>query len=148
MNQQLPVFVYGSLRHGFGNHRLYLAPYPHEAYPAKAKGLLYHLPVSGYPAVLQAGEADASWVYGEVVFIPADVYPRVLAGLDELETYYGPDDPRNEYEREMVAVTRLDTGEELQAFIYVKRGEQERLARQIGIPVPEGDWRGFMGSRK
>jgi gamma-glutamylcyclotransferase (GGCT)/AIG2-like uncharacterized protein YtfP len=144
----LPVFVYGTLLHGFENHRLYVAPYPHHAIPARANGRLFHLPEWGYPAVVANGSEEEGWVYGELLYFPDSIYGEVLAGLDELETYFTPGDERNEYERETVTVTRLDTGELIRAYMYVMKGERERYARDRGIFVPDGDWRGFMTQRQ
>jgi gamma-glutamylcyclotransferase (GGCT)/AIG2-like uncharacterized protein YtfP len=140
---RIPVFVYGTLMSGFANYRKYIQPYPHQAVPAKAKGRLYHLP-EGYPALVIAKDVD--WIYGEIVFFPADCHAEVLAGLDELEEYFAPGDSRNEYERELIQVSRIDREEICSAFTYTMRGEKERYARTRGVLVSSGDWRQYIQS--
>ncbi|WP_029099771.1 gamma-glutamylcyclotransferase family protein [Brevibacillus thermoruber] len=138
---RLPVFVYGSLLEGFRNWELYVKPYPHHALPAEVKGRLYHLP-TGYPGLLREGEGT---VKGDVLLFSPEVYDEALRGLDELETYVGPGDPRNEYEREIVTARLAVTGEE--RYVYVYRYVDEAYAKRTGIFLDDGDWRAFMRRR-
>jgi gamma-glutamylcyclotransferase (GGCT)/AIG2-like uncharacterized protein YtfP len=142
MPDRFPVFVYGTLMSGFANYRTYIQPRPHQAFLAKTKGRLYHLP-EGYPALVIAEDAD--WIYGEMIIFPPDLYPDVLAELDELEEFFAPGDSRNEYERELIQVSRMDTEENCFAFTYTMRGKKERYARTKGIWVSSGDWRYMRG---
>ncbi len=143
MVRQLPVFVYGSLLDGFENYKRYVKPYPHERYPAKTVGRLYHLPDFGYPAFLRV-EGEGEWVYGELLCFRPDIYEKAIAGLDELEEYYAPLDERNEYERNIVQIYRIDTGEQVDAYIYVASRRMEEVVSRIGVYVAGGDWRRFM----
>lgn len=139
---RLPVFVYGSLLPGFRNWELYVKPYPHQALPAEVKGQLYHLP-TGYPGLLREGEGT---VKGGVLLFSPDVYDEALRGLDELETYFGPGDPRNEYEREIMTARLVATGEEQRVYVY--RFVDEAFARQTGIFLADGDWEAFMRRKR
>ncbi|WNC13209.1 gamma-glutamylcyclotransferase [Brevibacillus brevis] len=137
MRKPVPVFVYGTLLEGFENHRLYVKPYVHKAVPARIEGELYHLP-QGYPGVLP-GDGE---VIGAALFFSPDEYETVMVGLDELETYFGPGDPRNEYERVEVRA-RLDGADEEQ-MVYVYRYLDEEYVRRMGVRVEDGDWRSYM----
>ncbi|MFY0545719.1 gamma-glutamylcyclotransferase family protein [Brevibacillus sp. H7] len=141
MNKRMPVFVYGSLRAGFENHRLYVQPYPHHVQKAAVRGRLYHLP-SGYPGLLLE---DEGWVSGELIFFADGVYAEVMSRLDKLETFYGPGDPRNEYERVIVEATLTETSESIRAYAYLY--VDEAYAKRKGICVPDGDWREFIRTR-
>lgn len=141
MIEHVPIFVYGTLMTGFANYSKYIKPYPHQAFPAITKGTLYHLP-EGYPALLIAD--GMGWIYGEIMIFPAECHAEVLAGLDELEEYFAPGDSRNEYERELIQVSRIDTAEICSAFTYTMRGEKERYARTKGDLVLSGDWRQYI----
>lgn len=140
MEKKLPVFVYGTLLHGWSNYDQYVRPYTHEAVPAEVSGELYHLPM-GYPGML----AGRNRVKGNLLFFAPDEYERALDGLDDLETYYGPGDPRNEYERTVVTA-RLDDGKEIEAYVYVY--VDEKYVRGEGTPVADGDWQRFMRKRQ
>jgi gamma-glutamylcyclotransferase (GGCT)/AIG2-like uncharacterized protein YtfP len=139
---RLPVFVYGSLLDGFRNWELYVKPYPHQALPAEVKGRLYHLP-TGYPGLLLEGEKA---VKGEVLLFSPEVYDKALRGLDELETFFGPGDPRNEYERVEVTARLAATGEERRVYAY--RYVDEAYVKRTGIFLDDGDWRAFMRRRR
>ncbi|MDF2679545.1 MAG: hypothetical protein K0R47_735 [Brevibacillus sp.] len=141
MKQMMPVFVYGTLLEGFHNHALYVKPYQHQAFPAKMKGEIYHLP-QGYPGLLE-GKDD---VIGAILFFSPEVYETALAGLDELETYFGPNDPRNEYDRIEVTAVLLNTKEEMTAYVY--RYLDEEYVRSQGFRVQDGDWRSYILARE
>lgn len=141
MKQMMPVFVYGTLLEGFQNHALYVKPYRHRAIPAKIKGEIYHLP-QGYPGFMQ-GTDD---VIGVVLFFSPEVYEAALSGLDELETYFGPNDPRNEYDRIEVTSVLLNTKEEMTTYVY--RYLDEKYVRSLGFRVQDGDWRSYMLARE
>ncbi len=142
MTKRIPVFVYGTLLEGFENHRLYVQPYPHRRQTASIKGELYHLPV-GYPGLLQEG---SGWVKGELIWFAEEAYAAALAGLDELETFYRPGDPRNEYERILTEAFVGEKGEVIQAYTYLFVDNTH--AKEAGIYLPDGDWRLFMQNRR
>ena len=89
MFEELSLFVYGAFSKGmvWAHH---LDRYVVERKPAKARGIVYRLPV-GYPAFVipprdsQSQTADEDWVPGELVKIQA---PEILFRLlDELNGY-------------------------------------------------------------
>ncbi|WP_068134609.1 gamma-glutamylcyclotransferase family protein [Limnochorda pilosa] len=136
------LFVYGTLRRGFKNHGRYLAGRTTFAGRAVLRGaVLVHLP-EGYPAALGTGEAE-DLVHGELYRLPDDAaHARsIVAGLDALEDYLGPGDPRNLYERAERAV-EAGGGTRPVALVYLHARPQEALER--GILVPGGDWTAFV----
>ncbi len=140
--RKLPVFVYGTLMNGLGNWSRYVAPYPHEVRPAKIRGDLYHLP-EGYPALLQNSETE-SWVKGELLYFPSNIYAQAMKGLDELEDYFGEGNKDNLYERAVVEAVDASTGELSSAYVYIMADEKALLAKKRGMYVPSGDWRAFI----
>jgi gamma-glutamylcyclotransferase (GGCT)/AIG2-like uncharacterized protein YtfP len=92
------VFVYGTLLTGESNHRI-AAPFVRSVEPGAVRGTLYD--VGPYPALVVGGEDDGT-VAGEWL----TVTEPGLRAMDALEEYYGPGDPRNDYER--VRITDLD----------------------------------------
>ncbi len=140
MNKTMPVFVYGTLLEGFQNHDGYVKPYQHDAIPATIRGAIYHLP-QGYPGLVEGTED----VVGALLFFAEHEYEAALAGLDELETYFGPDDPRNEYERMEVTAWVAETNEAVTAYVY--RYLDEEYVKRVGIRVQDGDWRRYLLAR-
>ena len=132
----LRLFVYGTLKRGFGNHRRYCGDLL-AAYEARVWGRLFLLPAS-YPALEVPtgveGEAverveDWGWVQGELFEFPAD--SPVLDILDELEGYV-PGDPDSLYMRVMVEVHAEQTT--CMAWAYVQR------APILGRRIRSGQW--------
>jgi hypothetical protein len=78
------------------------------------------------------GEAEGS-IEGEIIEVGDEHLGTVLAELDVLESYYGPSDPRNYYERESVAVLDKATQEikSCEAYFCLQKTE--------GIPVQGAD---------
>lgn len=119
----LRLFVYGTLKRGFGNHRRYCGGLL-AAHEARVWGRLYLLPAS-YPALEVPEECmdGAStqvghwgWVHGELLEFPSD--SLVLDSLDKLEGY-APGIPDSLYMRVMVAVHTAQSTHT--AWTYVQR---------------------------
>jgi gamma-glutamylcyclotransferase (GGCT)/AIG2-like uncharacterized protein YtfP len=131
---QLPFFVYGTLRSGFGNHRVVDglldgvldARLPrHQLY---SRGLAYVAP---------AGPGAA--VTGELLLVAPACYDQALRRMDRLEGYR-PGDPASLYERARCrALARGADGEwrEHDAWVYLG-GRSFR--RDPALAVPSGDW--------
>lgn len=85
------IFVYGTLLKGCRNYERYLKDHVFSIQDGYVKGILYTIKGKDYPALLH-GER---MIHGEIL----DIEPSVLPILDELEGYYGINDPRNEYEK-------------------------------------------------
>lgn len=125
----MQVFVYGTLRPGGWYHSL-ISSFVKAIEPGWLDGMaLFHVR-ERYPGIVR-GEGH---VLGELLTLDPDRLTLAISLLDELEEYYGPGDPRNEYERELVTV-RKESGELTQAWVY------RWLGPVAGCPrVPDGDW--------
>lgn len=129
-----PFFVYGTLLSGFKNHATVLAPFCPRMVPGTLHGArLFHFE-RGYPGIYPG---DGT-VRGEVVWV--DDYAAAEHALDRLEAYHGPGDPRNLYNREQCQV-EIDGAAPVAAWVYWCLIDPTRAD---AVPVPSGDWRGFM----
>ncbi len=116
------LFVYGTLRSACetGAHKQYL----HRAdfiSPAKIRGQLYM--VDYYPGLVLS--ETEQWAMGEVYLLEDD------AQLHDLDVYEGcaKKSPQpHEYERRMTQVV-LNSGEPMDAWVYVYKQETEHLPR-------------------
>ncbi|WP_028612310.1 gamma-glutamylcyclotransferase family protein [Paenibacillus harenae] len=113
------VFVYGTLRRGESNHSL-LAPATCLAMTARMKGCLIDTG-DGYPGLL---EED-----GEVIGELYEVSDAELGKLDELEDYFGPDDPGNLYNRVEVDVCTDRGSVKAWTYFYNRNCEGRHLLR-------------------
>ncbi|RAL26702.1 gamma-glutamylcyclotransferase family protein [Thermoflavimicrobium daqui] len=125
------LFVYGSLRKGMKYHHL-LQGAKLITLSAWIRGLLYDTR-QGYPG-LTPGNGH---VIGEIYHINKQILKRV----DQLEDYYGPQDPRNLYERNELYVNTKEYGK-IRSFVYTYKMEQ--WLKQKGIYITEGDWVQYM----
>ncbi|MEU8704859.1 gamma-glutamylcyclotransferase family protein [Streptomyces sp. NPDC048565] len=159
-----PFFVYGTLLPGEPNHDRFLRGRTQEERPALLPGaLLYEGP--GYPYAIEGHGT----VRGALVTAAPGAYAELLAMLDGLEQYLGPDHPRNLYERvarRAVPVTPdapvgpeadlsggprtgasggpgkapSGRGGSVRAWVYLAAAPVARSLRAGGTPVPNGDW--------
>ena len=132
------LFVYGTLMRGFANHDKYLGPWVKAVLPARIRGELYHLP-EGYPALLEGSRA----VRGELIVVPG--LDRIINAIDDLEDYYGPEGD-SVYRREVMAVEVMETGNLVDAFVYIFC--DRTYAVEKGIRVGYGSWRLFIKKYK
>ncbi|MFC5721675.1 gamma-glutamylcyclotransferase family protein [Streptomyces gamaensis] len=130
----LPVFVYGTLRPGQGNHGRYLAGRTAAEEPAVLRGaVLYEGP--GFP---YAVEEPGGEVHGELVTLDPERWRTLLAALDALEDYV-PGRARNHYVRVERPVVRGD-GVTVRAWVYVAARPLARRLAALGVRVPGGSW--------
>lgn len=123
---QLPVFVYGTLRPGLGNYRWLLAGQTVHEQPATLPDAVMH-EGPGFPYVVDGDGV----VRGDLVEVRADVYVEVLASLDSLEGY-SPSRRANHYDR---VVRTVDTSAgPRQTWVYLA------AATPDGPVVASGDW--------
>jgi gamma-glutamylcyclotransferase (GGCT)/AIG2-like uncharacterized protein YtfP len=105
-----PVFVYGTLKHGYGNHRALLSG---DDSTFIGKGTTVHpfrmKTTTGFPVVMHRGEQNNHPVAGELYEVTASV----LRNLDRLEGH-----PRW-YRREEVLVDIENTGVQQSAWMYI-----------------------------
>lgn len=120
------VFVYGSLRPGGWNQRV-LEPFVAQMEPGWLDGMVLYQVDERYPGIVHG----AGVVRGELVRVRPERAEAALAALDRLEEYFGPGDPRNEYERELVAV-RTESGERVSAWVYRWLGSVECCPVVVG----------------
>lgn len=86
------IFVYGTLRKGMYNYDRYLKDKNSFRKYGYVKGKLMTLKGRKYPALLLEGNA---LVLGEI----HEVASEFIDVLDELESYYGENNPHNEYNK-------------------------------------------------
>jgi gamma-glutamylcyclotransferase (GGCT)/AIG2-like uncharacterized protein YtfP len=136
--EELPFFVYGTLRPGECNHDLFLHGRTAAEEPALLRGaVLFEGP--GYPYAVE--DPGSGSVAGEVVTAAAGEYGQLLAVLDHLEEYLAPGHPRNLYERVAREVVR-GNGTAVRAWVYVAAPGVARKLRASGAPIRGGDWSG------
>ena len=106
------IFVYGTLRKGVYNYERYLKGKDTYRYNGYIKGSLKTIKEKIYPAFLPEG---SNLVIGEI----HEVDETAAKTLDELECYFGKNNPDNEYNKELLDVYNQD-GEKIdQAYVYV-----------------------------
>lgn len=127
------VFVYGTLMTGMENHHI-VVPFIADVQPAITKGLLYHLPMVGYPAMIDG----SGTVKGELLVLSNATV--ALSKLDELEDYFGPDSTNNLYIR---AIRDIEySGRKVAAYTYIWTDVSK--VDELGIFVADGNWRKFL----
>jgi gamma-glutamylcyclotransferase (GGCT)/AIG2-like uncharacterized protein YtfP len=117
MDQQLPFFVYGTLRAGQGNHRV-VADALEDVLEARLPG--HQLFAFGLPYIAPAEDPGVT-VTGDLLLVRPGDYDRALRRLDRLEGY---DPPRSQmYVRARCrAQFRAGPGEDWQerdAWVYL-----------------------------
>jgi gamma-glutamylcyclotransferase (GGCT)/AIG2-like uncharacterized protein YtfP len=125
----MQVFVYGSLRQGGYYHGL-IAPFTQAVETGWLDGMALFQVNERYPGIVR-GEGH---VLGELITLDPDRLTLAMGALDELEEYFGPGDPRNLYERELLTV-RTVGGALVQAWAYRWLGSAEGCTR-----IADGDW--------
>lgn len=115
--EQLPFFVYGTLKPGRFNYLRYLVGQTAAEAPALLRGAaLYN--AGPYPFLVTGPElADpAAHVRGALITMRVECYATILNRIDDLEDYR-PGDPRSMYERIILPVLSADTT--VNAWVYV-----------------------------
>ncbi|RLU81589.1 hypothetical protein CTZ27_32400 [Streptomyces griseocarneus] len=133
-HERLPVFVYGTLRPGQGNHERFLLGRTAAEEPARLRGaVLYEGP--GYPYAVADPEGE---IHGDLITPAPAAYDAVLASLDALEGY-APGAPSSHY----VRVTRpvsLERGGTVRAWVYLASPEVANHLRRRGTRFPGRRW--------
>lgn len=134
--EQLPVFVYGTLRSGQRNHGL-IAERVAQRFPARVSGL--GLFGDRIPFAL---DRPGQEVIGELMVLAEAQYEAAMADLDRLEKYH-PDRPGDcLYTRVRRPVSYLAaSGEwaEVPAWLYLT-GQAARGRYDENVPILGGDW--------
>lgn len=126
MNENILVFVYGTLRKHESNHHL-LEGAKCVALQSWTSGQIYDTGL-GYPAMKSS---DEDRVYGELYHINEQQLPL----LDELEGYSGPGQ-KNLYNRIKQTVF-TDTGSH-EAYVYIIHPDHESILQKL---IELGDWK-------
>lgn len=138
MFRELPIFVYGSLREGFFNYDKYLQGKVSKKIDGKIKGKLYHMPYKKYPALLKGEDI----VYGEIMYI--NDYKDTIKALDQLEGYHGSNNISNEYEKNVVQVEEIISGNKIECYLYAYNLNNDKEFKDKAIYIQHGDWKKFM----
>ena len=126
-NNKIRIFVYGTLRRGFG-----LNPFLKTGY-CKGEGFVYGTMynLGSFPGVI-LDETKTKKVVGEIYFIDRETLDK----LDHIEGYI-PDEPEHSlYIRKPVIV--LDSNNE-EEFGYIYEYNQRSEIKQLRI-IESGDW--------
>lgn len=135
--EELPFFVYGTLRVGQGNYLRLVAGKTTRAIPAV---LPNHRMYAGiYPCITD--DAAGGQVVGDLLYIQPERYAEVLAALDDLEQY-DPDEEDPWYIRVQRTVEHTDaSGQTHHIAAWVYLGGRATLAAYTEEQrVPSGDW--------
>jgi|GEM_PF-1034955 len=133
----LPFFFYGTLRPRDYNYLIHVEgrTLTEEAGYTLAGFELYDQ--GHYP--LGRESADQSRVVvGDLIAIPLEIYPEILADIDELETYK-PGRAENYYTRQTREVTGPD-GQKQPAWVYIVTEEYFALLKSTLTLIANGDW--------
>jgi gamma-glutamylcyclotransferase (GGCT)/AIG2-like uncharacterized protein YtfP len=132
---QLPFFVYGTLRRGQGNHRVVEADLAGVCEARLPGHVLYG---QGLPYIAACGD-PGSTVTGDLLMVWPGLYERALRALDRLEGY---DPPRVQmYVRTLVRAEFRDAPDgpwqECDAWAYLGG---DRFRYDPRLVIASGDW--------
>ena len=142
--QPYPVFVYGTLRAGEGNHPT-IAGYGaiNEILEGKMAGLaIYDSTYGAFP--YSAESDDSSIVTGDVMWLNDDDNGRYTRyDLDRLESFHSDAPNASHYQRVLKEVKFLEdsegNGESIMAWVYVASGRSLIQLNQDD-KIPSGNW--------
>jgi gamma-glutamylcyclotransferase (GGCT)/AIG2-like uncharacterized protein YtfP len=123
--KELPAFVYGTLRNGFGNYYGCLEGKTDKEVIATLVADIHLLRGGNIPGIKKGDGV----VVGELMYINPKVYQFVMEDLDSLEGngFF--------YNREEVTVTTKE-GEKVQAWTYFYC-----TPNRLGVLIPDGDYK-------
>ena len=129
--EQLPIFVYGTLRPPHGLYfEEYLKGKYRSAQSAKISGWLYAHNEEDYPFVMP-GKGN---FHGELVEIIPKYWSEVIVALDQLEDYFEDCCEKSYYLRQRVIVS-LSGGGKVNAWTYFWN-----RSPQLGTLIHSGNW--------
>ena len=131
----MKIFVYGSLREGFFNFNKYINNAAKKIELGEVKGKLYAIKDQEYPALLE----ENGTVIGEII----TVENCDLKAIDNMENYFGENNPNNEYNKIKKEIKNLETGEIEILDVYVYNITNPNFSYNNLIPVSSGDWKIF-----
>ncbi|AGL00333.1 gamma-glutamylcyclotransferase family protein [Desulfoscipio gibsoniae] len=131
------LFVYGTLLPGLANYDRYLKSCKPKTFPAKAKGVMYHLLQDGYP-IVQDGEGEVKGV----IFESPELLV-ILPEIDEIHKFTGVES-QSDLIREIRDVTNLETGETVKAHMYLWPPTKAHWLEESAEVIEHGDWLKFL----
>lgn len=134
----LKIFVYGSLREGLYNYEKHLAGQVVKNEIGTISGELFELKGLGYPALLQG----TNTVIGEIITLKGDV-KAIMQTLDELESYFGENNPTNQYDKITTSVFNIETKKQEQLPVYFYNIKNPDMDSSILVSIKEGDWKKY-----
>lgn len=138
------LFVYGSLREGFFNFDKYLDGKVVSNKLGKIpSGTLYHMPNKGYPALIKS--PNQGEILGEVIEVKD--FDTLIKDLDKMEGFISENNPNNEYNRELLEITLIDSNEKVYAYTYVYNMNDKDIFDKHAVHITHGDWKKFMLSK-
>jgi gamma-glutamylcyclotransferase (GGCT)/AIG2-like uncharacterized protein YtfP len=133
--KQLPAFVYGTLRKGFGNYNRILSGRTVRELPGVLLGAaMYDVANGGFPGIVPDAE---ELVHGELMWIDGTVYDQVMRSLDSLEGYREGNE-NSMYIRSTVLVHIAGAEAPVEAWTYIWNGGVDRYTKVSG-----GDWKHY-----
>lgn len=143
-SQNLPFFVYGTLRPGEGNYSWSLdGETTKEVVGFLAGTSMYSN--GGFPYVLE--HSVGKGVQGTLIYVKPESYDKVFASLDMLEgTRYGDDVPgvgkvhdNNHYNR-LIRLIQVDKDTFVKAWVYMPPTVDHEKIMAMHAYVPSGNW--------
>jgi gamma-glutamylcyclotransferase (GGCT)/AIG2-like uncharacterized protein YtfP len=144
----LPVFVYGTLRPGYGNWEGSLKHAHQHVMPAELCGMRLVARIDAFFPYLVTCDADEV-VTGDLVFIKPALYHRVLGQLDRLEgtpTHYERVQCTVECKLGTVTAWAYKAGDWIQRELNADRTTAAAVLRAL-YPVTGNDWSMFARQR-
>ncbi|UMZ73802.1 gamma-glutamylcyclotransferase family protein [Natranaerofaba carboxydovora] len=130
-NNELPFFVYGTLRRDQHNYERYFNNKTEKEKTAWIKGSLYNY--GNLPAYLPQGE---TWIRGDLIYIKPKYYQEVLTEVDFLEGYEPSSEGTSLYLRRNHKVT-TENDEKVEAWIYIFNYP---VSEKLMTKIDSGDW--------
>ncbi len=127
--EELPFFVYGTLRRGQGNYRLLRGRTVREVRARLTTARLYD--IGGLPMAIE-GKGQ---VTGEIMTISPNFYEDMLARLDRLEGV-DHEHPDRGFYRRVICTPFTEDGKSTRAWVYLGTPEYMDNAQYIS----HGDW--------
>ena len=131
----MKIFVYGSLREGFFNFNKYINSAAKKIELGEVIGKLYAIKDQEYPALLE----ENGTVIGEII----TVENCDLKAIDNMENYFGENNPNNEYNKIKKEIKNLETGEIEILDVYVYNTTNPKFSYNNLIPIASGDWKKY-----
>ncbi|MBC2856761.1 MAG: gamma-glutamylcyclotransferase family protein [Cetobacterium sp.] len=134
----MKIFVYGSLREGFYNFDIYIHENAKKIEMGEIKGKLYAIKDKEYPALLEGEET----VKGEIITLK----DCDIESMDSMENYFGENNPNNEYNKVLMDIKNLETGEIEKLNVYVYNTTNPDFNFENLTYIPSGDWKEYKNS--